>query len=140
MKVGLLDVNVLLALAWPNHQQHHEARGWFQSEGNSGWATCALTQLGFIRLSSNPAFTPAAVSPMEAAELLSRWTQHPGHHFFASPRADQSSIFARSFGHQQVNDAWLVRTAAQNGGRLVTFDAGVAGHAVDKGLVCVIGM
>jgi predicted nucleic acid-binding protein len=50
----LLDVNVLLALAWPNHQFHAAALRELQPR-RGRWATCALTQLGFIRLSSNPA-------------------------------------------------------------------------------------
>ena len=55
----LLDANVLLALAWPNHQFHAAAtRAMGRSRGR--WATCALTQLGFIRLSSNPAAIPGA--------------------------------------------------------------------------------
>jgi len=54
----LLDINVLLALAWPNHQLNRRARKRFISSSER-WATCAVTQLGFIRLSSNP----AAVSP-----------------------------------------------------------------------------
>ncbi|MCC6764048.1 MAG: hypothetical protein IT293_05225 [Deltaproteobacteria bacterium] len=52
MKAALLDTNVLLALAWPNHQHHSAAHGWFAARAKKGWATCAFTQLGFIRLSS----------------------------------------------------------------------------------------
>lgn len=56
MTAILLDTNVLLALAWPNHQHHGTAQRWFKREAPRGWATCALTQLGFVRLSSNPAY------------------------------------------------------------------------------------
>ncbi len=58
----LLDVNVLLALAWPNHQFHAAAIAALSSRAR--WATCALTQLGFIRLSSNPAAIATAKSPI----------------------------------------------------------------------------
>ncbi|HEY4052663.1 MAG TPA: hypothetical protein VGL74_02910, partial [Terriglobales bacterium] len=64
----LLDVNVLLAIAWPNHQFHAAAVAALASR--SHWATCALTQLGFIRISSNPAAIAAARSPREATGLL----------------------------------------------------------------------
>ena len=67
MKAALLDINVLLALAWPDHQHHAAAHGWFAQESRLGWATCAFTQLGFIRLSSNPAYTSGAVIPVETA-------------------------------------------------------------------------
>lgn len=48
--VGLLDVNVLVALLVPEHQHHAAALEWFPTEGHSGWATCAVTELGVIRV------------------------------------------------------------------------------------------
>lgn len=90
---------------------------------------CAFTQLAFIRLSANPAYTPEAVSPRDAAELLRRWTQLKSHRFWASPAADVPEIYIRSLGHQQVNDAWLVEVARHNDGRLVTFDTRLPAHA-----------
>jgi hypothetical protein len=46
----LLDVNILIALADPNHIHHGRARGWFLSEHREAWATCPLTENGFIRI------------------------------------------------------------------------------------------
>jgi toxin-antitoxin system PIN domain toxin len=138
VKKALLDINVLLALAWPNHQHHSQAHAWFAGNASQGWATCALTQLGFIRLSSNPAFSVNAVSPREAAALLTAWTRHAGHQFLASPPADSPSIYAAVFGHQQVNDAWLVEVARQNDGTLVTLDTRIAAHATKGGLMEII--
>jgi toxin-antitoxin system PIN domain toxin len=136
--VSLLDVNVLLALAWPNHQHHREAHDWFAAHERKGWATCAFTQLGFVRLSSNPSFTSAAVSPREAAELLRRWTQLKTHRFWPSPAGDVPTIYTHALGHQQVNDAWLVAVARENRGQLVTLDARLPVHAAGKKLVEVI--
>jgi predicted nucleic acid-binding protein len=48
--VGLLDVNVLVALLVPEHQHHNSAIEWFTTEGEQGWATCAVTELGVIRV------------------------------------------------------------------------------------------
>ena len=138
MKSALLDTNVLLALAWPNHQHHAEAHGWFASQAKKGWATCAFTQLGFIRLSSNPAYTANAVSPQDAATLLQQWTKLKGHRFWPSPAADAPAIYSRAIGHQQVNDAWLVEVARHNAGHLVTLDTRLSVHAIKNGLVEVI--
>lgn len=138
MKVALLDTNVLLALAWPNHQHHGPAHRWFGKHAKNGWATCAFTQLGFIRLSSNPAYTANAVSPQEAASMLRQWTRLKGHQFVASPAAEDPDIFLRALGHQQVNDAWLVEVARQNAGRIVTFDTRMGTHSVEPGRVEVI--
>ncbi len=125
MSGDLPDVNLLLALAWPNHQFHGPARRWFG--GRSGtWITCPLTQLGFVRLSSNPAFTPLAKTPREATLLLAAMTAHPDHRFMTDSEAVASQVFQRLAGrlegHQQVTDAYLVALAISNSSRLVTFD------------------
>jgi toxin-antitoxin system PIN domain toxin len=138
MKPALLDVNVLLALAWPNHQHHAAAHRWFRGEARHGWATCSLTQLAFIRLSANLAYTVEAVSPSAAAALLHRYCEHPRHQFWESPPAADPGLYQRALGHQQVNDAWLIALARQRGGRLVTFDAPVQIHDVDGILVEVL--
>lgn len=138
MKPALLDTNVLLALAWPNHQHHAQAHTWFAAHAKQGWATCAFTQLGFIRLSSNPAYTSNAVSPQEAAALLGQWTRLKTHRFWSSPAAENPAIYARAIGHQQVNDAWLVEVARCNAGCLVTLDTRLPVHALEAGLVEVI--
>ncbi len=135
MKIALLDTNLLLALAWPNHQFHAQAHQWFAAHAKHGWATCAFTQLGFIRLSSNPAYAHETISPQEAAALLQQWTKHKAHHFWNSPVADAPSIYLRALGHQQVNDAWLVEVARKNRGKLVTLDTRLSAHATETHLV-----
>ena len=48
MKPYLLDTNVLIALAWPNHVHHREAQTWFEKKGAAGFRTCPITQTGFV--------------------------------------------------------------------------------------------
>lgn len=139
MRVALLDVNVLVALGWPNHRHHRVAKGWFAEEGKHGWATCALTDLGFIRLSSNPSFVSEPVSPVTAAEMLAQLKKMGRHVFWQSPEVRDSGLYRNLLGHQQVNDAWLAQLAAVNKGRLVTFDAGVVALESSKGSVIVLG-
>ncbi len=118
----LLDVNVLLAIAWPNHQFHAAAIAALTPRKR--WATCALTQLGFIRLSSNPAAIPTAKSPQEAASLLARLVTDSLHIYLDSLPApaseDWQDAFRKLLGHQQVTDAYLLRLAAVNHAVLVT--------------------
>jgi len=42
---------VLIALAWPNHVHHERAQAWFSSSRDQGWATCPVTESGFVRVS-----------------------------------------------------------------------------------------
>ena len=138
MKTALLDVNVLLALAWPNHQHHDLARAWFAGEAASGWATTGGTQLAFVRLSSNPAYTDRAVPPSEAAQLLAAWIAHPHHRFWTMPPAADPSFYGMAIGHGQVNDAYLVEVARANSGSLVTFDRRLAIHDRGREVVRVL--
>ncbi len=50
-KVGLLDVNVLVALLVPSHPHHTFAKDWLYTHGViAGWATCPVTELGAVRV------------------------------------------------------------------------------------------
>jgi toxin-antitoxin system PIN domain toxin len=138
MKPALLDTNVLLALAWPSHQHHAAAHAWFRAQARHGWATCAFTQLGFVRLSSNPIYTPDAVSPKDAASLLQTLLGHKFHRFWPSPPAGIPALYDRALGHQQVNDAWLVEVSRRQRGRLVTLDTRLPVHAHTEDAVFVI--
>ena len=140
--IALLDVNVLVAIAWPNHVHHQAARTWFRSQKSAGWATCPATQTGFIRVSSNRSITPEARSPQEAALLLRRLISLPGHAFWLddSSLLDEKWItLDRITTHHQVTDAHLLALALNRGGCLATFDRGIsrlippgldAGHAL----------
>jgi hypothetical protein len=126
--VSLLDVNLLVALAWPNHVHHEAAHRWFARHGRTGWATAPVVELGFVRVSSNLRVVPSAVSPQEAADMLRRITALAGHHFWRDDIRFAQSLhvaLARVVGHQQVTDAHLVALALRHGGRLATFDRGV---------------
>ena len=121
---ALLDVNVLLALAWPNHVHHAVARRWLTVTGTRRWATTALTQLGFVRLSSNPTVTDEAVPPALAVELLDRLCDVSDHEHWVDdlPLHDDLVPWTRVTTHRQVTDARLLAVALRHGGRLATFD------------------
>ena len=118
----LLDVNVLLALAWPNHQFHVAAVRALETK-RSRWATCALTQLGFLRLSSNPAAIPGAKSPAECAALLEAMVSDSLHVYFDRlPSVTGGMSFRGLLGHNQVTDAYLLHLARGHHAVFVTFD------------------
>lgn len=123
----LLDINVLLALAWPNHQFHGAARAWFSDRSGQPWSTCNVTQLGFIRLSSNPAFTDRAVTPAEAARLLGLMTERDEHAFLETRSEPcRAQVWSAVGGHRQVMDAYLVALVRAHDTELATFDLRLA--------------
>lgn len=124
----LLDVNLLIALAWPNHVHHDLAHRWFGRQRLSGWATCPATEAAFVRVSSNRQIIPEARTPLEALDLLRRIVELAGHVFGeddVSPAGSKHFPWQRVVGHQQVSDAHLIALAIRQRGRLATFDQGV---------------
>lgn len=128
MSTGLLDINVLIALAWPSHVNHGRAHAWFARRARDGWATCPLTQLGFVRISSNPKIIPEAVTPQQALQALARMVAHEHHVFWPDDflLSDEHIPVAQIMGHRQVTDAYLLGLAIKNRGRLVTLDDSIA--------------
>jgi hypothetical protein len=124
----LLDTNLLIALLWPSHVQHDQAVHWFVRRRSRKWATCPLTEAGFVRIVSNPAFSRDAVTPREAAGLLAANTAAADHVFWNVDMAVNEAVAVagpRLVGHQQVTDAYLLALAVRRGGVLATLDQGV---------------
>ena len=118
----LLDINVLLALAWPSHEFHEAAHRWW-THSRKRWATCALTELAFIRLSSNPAFTRDAATPFEAATLLERLVALDQHEYWSTLPHWSPEGFRHLSGHKQLTDYYLTKLAAANEAKFATFDS-----------------
>jgi toxin-antitoxin system PIN domain toxin len=121
----LLDVNVLVALAWPNHIHHTAAHKWFGQIERRPFATCPVTQSGFVRVSSNKRIIPDGVAPAEARAVLRRIVALPGHVFWADDidlAKSEHIAWERLGSHYQVTDAHLLALAVRHGGRLATFD------------------
>ena len=129
LPIYLFDVNILIALAWPQHVHHTQAHTWFERVGRQAWATCPLTQLGFVRISSNPKIISDAVSPRAAATMLGKMVALPGHTFWVDdlPVNGLAAMAGTALtGHRQVTDAYLIELARHHRGVLATLDAGLA--------------
>ncbi|MCF8476765.1 MAG: PIN domain-containing protein [Pseudolabrys sp.] len=129
---ALLDVNVLLALFDPEHIHHAEAIAWWADHRDEGWASCPLTQNGFVRVISGSGYERPL--PMaEALAVLSAQLERPDHEFWLDDISlADAGLFdhARLRGANQITDVYLLALAVKNGGRLVTFDRGIAIGAV----------
>ena len=133
--IALLDVNVLVALAWPNHVHHDATHTWFSEQRMSGWATCPVTEAGFIRISCNPAAVGQTVTPSDAVGLLQSLRQQESHSFWPleiSMAELPVDVLARIQGYRQVTDAMLLATAIRRHGQLATLDSGMTRLAADS--------
>ena len=131
-RVALLDINVLLALFDPDHVHHDVAHDWFTDNRSFGWATCPLTENGFLRTAGSIARSEfVGVPPL--VEHLRTFRTSGHHHFWPDDLSlADDRIFHVSFvrGHQQLTDVYLLGLAVKRRGRLVTFDQRIPLEAV----------
>src|SRR5467141_2389868 len=124
-------------MAWPTHRAHEKVQEWLARHAREGWATCPLTQTAFVRILSNPAFSPNALTSADALALLQANLGHPAHRFWPDEVsfADALEPFAqRLTGHQQVTDSSLLGLAMHKRGKLATMDRAVRALLPDTSL------
>lgn len=129
---ALLDVNVLLALMDRAHVHHSSALAWWRNERDEGWASCPLTQNGFVRIACQGRY-PERPTAAQAIEQLRRQLAEPGHEFWPDDiSVVETALFDRTYilGPKQISDVYLLALAVKNGGRFVTFDRGIPLRAV----------
>lgn len=130
---ALLDVNMLLALADAGHVHHARARDWRANHlGDHGWASCPLTQNGFLRVSTRPSYsTPRSWA--DAIKLLDQLLARSDHEFWPDDFSIlDTSVVERSrlLGPRQITDVYLLALAVRHEGRFVTLDRNVSLSAV----------
>jgi uncharacterized protein len=97
----LLDVNVLLGCAWKSHADHAALLQWLLQ--TKSWATCPLTESGFVRISMTTAYR---ASFEDARKSLTTLRALPGHHFVAD-NVDAASLPTLT-SSKDTTDAHLV--------------------------------
>lgn len=124
--VVLLDGNLLVALVTPSHVHHQAAEEWFAAEPLQ-FATCPITQGTLIRMLMNLGKLDAP----SAFAVLAQLTRHPRHRFWPDVLSYGDIASRGVMGHRQVTDAYLAALARHHGGRLATFDRGLAALHAD---------
>jgi len=132
----LLDVNVLVALLDQEHVFHEATQAWFLAEGGDDWATCPITENGFIRVLGRASYPKGPGTPAAAARLLDGVRRLAGHSFwpeelslFSSPLVRTDAIATAG----QVTDTYLLALAVYRNGKLATFDRRLSTASVDGG-------
>ena len=116
----LLDVNTLIAWRHATANGHARFHEWASAEGFDTLATCAHSELGFIRVSMQV----FRLSLVEAQAALAEMKTH-ARGFIAeapTPRLDAWAVKA-----SQTSDAYLLQIAEANGAKLATLDTGIPG-------------
>jgi toxin-antitoxin system PIN domain toxin len=129
---ALLDVNVLLALFDRGHIHHSAAMSWWSKNGDAGWASCPLTQNGFVRVASQKGYARPSPLP-DVLSIFRQQIAKDDHQFWSDDISiTDVSLFDYGFilGPNQITDVYLLALSVKNGGRLVTFDRGLPLKAV----------
>jgi toxin-antitoxin system PIN domain toxin len=132
-RASLLDVNVLVALFFPDHVHHDLAHDWFADHRQQGWATCPLTANGLIRVACQQPSDDELVRPADMIKHLERFCRDKHHRAWTDAVSlTDATIFAPQFisGHRQLTDVYLLGLARKMGGRLATFDRTIPVKAV----------
>lgn len=118
----LLDVNFLLAALHAGHTQNAAALAWLPGKTV---AICPLSELGFLRISTQPKAFGATMEAARAA--LETFRADRQAEFLADDLPALDSHPAKS---DAVTDHYLADLAQKHGWKLATFDAGIKHPAV----------
>lgn len=132
----LLDINVLIALADPEHEHHGKAENFFLANHRAGWATCPITELGFVRIISHPNYLKGPGSTEAARDILRELCAQEGHRFWS----DDPSVraLANLPSSKNLTDHYLLNLAIHRQGKLVTFDRHINAGAVPGGTAAYV--
>lgn len=123
----LLDVNLLIALIWPEHAHHRIASRWLGNSNEQGFATCAMTESAFLRLIRNPLICPDGPTMKAALSILDQIHLMPGYSYIETMPSPLEPVFKKLIsltqGYRQIPDAYLLGVAAHNGIKLATLDS-----------------
>ncbi len=134
MTTYLLDINLLLALTDPMHVHHEPAHRWFGERAYHAWATCPITENGFIRIASHPKYPNRPGDVSIALAILRQFCAAQGHQFWADDISIRDLLDpGYVITHAQVTDLFLLGLAVHKGGKLATLDQRIPVTAVPGG-------
>lgn len=129
----LLDVNILIALADTEHQQHELVANWFFSEKSRSWATCPITENGMIRILASKSY--GYTDDIESVrQFLIRMRSLPGHQFWEDSISlcDKNRI-TQLHHSKATTDLYLLALAVKNKGQFATLDQKIKVDSVNSG-------
>ena len=124
---ALFDVNVIIALFQPDHIHHQRVHIWWELNQKFGWASCPISENGFVRVISQPKYPLPQTIPT-AIKILNSAKEHTDHEFWNDDLSilDASVFNSSAFSqHSQITDSYLLALAIHNGGRLITLDQNI---------------
>ena len=138
---SLLDVNALIGLLDANHQHHAAITGWL-GQNKDPWASCPITQNGYLRIVTQEGYRNT-ISIKEAIKKLSQAVSTPDHEFLSDDISllDQHLVARKHIqGHKQLTDIYLLALSVSHGARFVTLDKRISRVAVPQATNASVGV
>ena len=116
------------------HIHHELSHQWFAEKGQQAWATCPLTENGFVRIASHPNYPNRPEEVPAVLSILRQACELPGHHFWTEDLGileiwQPDAIITQA----QITDVYLLGLAVSKQGKLATLDLRVPVDAVNGG-------
>jgi predicted nucleic acid-binding protein len=121
--IYLLDVNMLIAAIWRDHQDQRRVEAWLRGKQT---ATCPISELGFLRISSGDTF-PLRAEPEPCRNALSEFVRKHRCRFIPDDFSPQR-ITAES--SRQFTDLYLAELAERHRMKLATLDTRIFHRAI----------
>lgn len=124
----LPDVNMWLAANWARHEHHGIAKRWFD-KAEDDLAFCRVTQMGLLRLITNPAATGRdALTRRQAWDLVEHLMTDPRVRFLPEPEGLMAlwMTFSKRDDHSHMlwTDDYLAAFSQAANAELMTMDRG----------------
>jgi uncharacterized protein len=126
--IYLLDTNALLALAIRQHEFQQRAEQWVVQVARQGasFATCAITELGFLRIVLQGFYGTFTLSQGQKQLQILKSSSRYRFEFIADDR-DATQFPSWVHWPRQLTDGHLMALAKAHGGVLATLDEGIPG-------------
>jgi len=133
----LLDVNVLVAWGWEDHEHHELASRWIKvlktSKADTKLFTCPITELGFVRVSMYR--SSGQVTCHQAGRVLKTMLESlENKHGFLRDEITSYEWPKWCKGASQTTDAHLLQLAENHGAVFATLDKKIPRAYVIDGL------
>ncbi|KAB2318924.1 VapC toxin family PIN domain ribonuclease [Betaproteobacteria bacterium SCN1] len=127
----LLDINILIALADADHEHHGKAESFFLANHQRGWATCPITENGFVRIISHASYPNGPGNTDAACAILKQLCAYEGHRFWPDDLSLRSAPALPVSKH--LTDHYLLSLAMHRQGKLVTLDRHIRAAQIPGG-------
>jgi predicted nucleic acid-binding protein len=126
----LLDINTLIALGHTAHVHHPRVVAWYRAlpASTTALCTCAITELGFLRVAVQADLQPDVAAARKALAALKTSSMIPFEMLNDDLGADRLPAFAKT--HPKLTDGHLFELARTHQAQLATLDRGIPGAAL----------